>query len=427
VNPSGIVPAVVGLFFPQSRILGLDVQYDYSPSALRKITYAGTQAVSFPQATRDLQELAEVDLTSERVRRATEMIGRERVEERDAQAAAYESLPIPEQRQAPADRPIPAVACVQMDGGRMQVMDRQHPERNEDNTFWREVKVGCLWSMHSSVSTEDPCPQLPSSFVDPEKMQKLVREIKGFSGPSSDPTDDDDQEKEAHLDEREGRPVPIARSVVATRQPVTQFGKLLEAEAYSRCFMAASRKAFVADGSEANWGVWRRHFSDYVPILDFIHALTYVYAAALAGATLKDGWQTYREWAQKIWSGQVDHVIDALELRQQSLGEPDQETPPTAPLAIVTTTLGYLRNQRSRMNYSEYRRQGLPITSAYVESTVKQINRRMKGSEKFWSCGAEAMLTLVADHLNDTPTLHHFWRNRPNRLSGLREYQRTAA
>ena len=30
------------------------------------------------------------------------------------------------------------------------------------------------------------------------------------------------------------------------------------------------RKAFVADGSEANWGLWRRHFSHYVPILDFV-------------------------------------------------------------------------------------------------------------------------------------------------------------
>ena len=35
------------------------------------------------------------------------------------------------------------------------------------------------------------------------------------------------------------------------------------------------------------------------------------------------------------------------------------------------------------------------MTSTYVESTVKQINRRMKGTEKFWSNGAEAMLTLA--------------------------------
>lgn len=344
--------------------------------------------------------------------------------ERDAQAAAYEALPIPERRTVPADQPTPAVACVQMDGGRLQFFDRAEPQRNEDDSFWREMKVGCLWSMTSNVSTEDPCPQLPASFVDPERMQGMVRAIKGFSGPEASA---DDAEEEPRIDERPGRPRPLARSVVASRHGVERFSELLASEAHQRRFVAAQRKAFVADGSDANWGVWRRHFSDYEPILDFIHALTYVYAAAMAGHALKAGWGTYRAWAQWVWSGQVDRVIAALELRQQELGEPAKETAKTAPSAIVATSLGYLRNQRSRMNYPEYRRQGLPMTSTYVESTVKQINRRMKGTEKFWSRGVESMLALVADHLSDTPTLTRFWRNRPHRLTGCRGHQSHAA
>jgi hypothetical protein len=400
--------------------LGLDVDYDYSPTALKKVVYAGTQAASFPHGSRDLKELAELAVSPERVRRATERIGDERVAERDAQVAAYEALPIPARRIVPADQPTPAVACVQMDGGRYQLFDRAEPERNEDDTFWREMKVGCLWSMTSKVSEEDPCPQLPASFVDPERMRKMVREIKGFSGPYSSA---EDAAEEPRVDERPGRPQPLARSVVASRHGVDIFGKLLVVEAYLRCFAGALRKAFVADGSESNWGVWRRHFSDYVPILDFIHALTYIYAAAMAGQALKEGWQAYREWAQWIWSGQVDRVIAALELRQQTLGEPAKDTSKTAPSAIVAASLGYLRNQRTRMDYPEYRKQGLPITSTYVESTVKQINRRMKGTEKFWSQGAEPMMTLVADHLSDTPTLARFWRNRPQRLTGSRQYK----
>lgn len=395
------------------------MDYDYSPTALKKVVYAGTQAASFPQGARDLKELAELDVSSERVRRATERIGQERVVERDVQAAAYEALPIPARRVVPADQPTPAVACVQMDGGRLQLFDRAEPQRNEDDTFWREMKVGCLWSMTSEVSAEDPCPQLPASFVDPERMQRMVREIKGFSGPDDSSEDD----AEPRIDERRGRPQPLARSVVASRHSVETFGKLLASEAYHRNFPGAARKAFVADGSDANWGVWRRHFSHYVPILDFIHALTYVYAAAMTGQASKEGWPAYRAWAQWIWSGQVGRVIAALELRQQELGEPSKETPKTAPSAIVAASLVYLRNQQSRMNYPAYRKQGLPITSAYVESTVKQINRRMKGTEKFWSHGVEPMLTLVADHLSDTPTLARFWRNRPHRLTGCRCYQ----
>ena len=400
------------------------MDYDYSPTALKKVVYAGTQATSFPQGSRDLKELAELDVSPERVRRATERIGEERVAERDAQAAAYEALPIPARHIVPADQPTPAVACVQMDGGRLQLFDRAEPQRNEDDTFWREMKVGCLWSMTSEVSAEDPCPQLPASFVDPERMRRMVREIKGFSG--SDGSAEDEAE-EPRVDERPGRPQPLARSVVASRHGVETFGQLLASESHQRRFAAAQRKAFVADGSEANWGVWRRHFSHYVPILDFIHALTYVYAAATAGQTLKEGWQAYRAWAQWLWSGQVDCVIAALAIRQQELGEPTQETPKTSPSAIVATSLVYLRNQQSRMDYPEYRKQGLPMTSTYVESTVKQINRRMKGTEKFWSHGVEPMLTLVADHLSDTPTLTHFWRNRPHHLTGCRGYQSHAA
>jgi len=400
------------------------VDYDYSPAAWRKITYAGTQSRSFSQASHDLQALAELPIAAERVRRATERIGAERVVQRDAQAAAYEALPFAARNAVPADQPQPAVACVQMDGGRLQVFDRQQPERNENQTFWREMKVGCLWSMMSEVWAADPCPQLPASFVDRRRVTQMVREIKGFSG--TEGSAEEEREEEPRIDERRGRPQPLARSVVATRRDVDEFGKLLIGEAHQRRFAAAPRKAFVADGSEANWGVWRRHFSDYVPILDFIHALTYVYAAAMTARTSPDGWRAYRQWAQWLWSGQVDQVIEALAARQQTLGEPTGETPATAPAAIVATSLGYLQNQRSRMNYPEYRKQGLPITSTYVESTVKQINRRMKGTEKFWSDGAEAMLTLVADYLSDTPTLAQFWRDRSLRLTGSR-CQHTAA
>ena len=53
---------------------------------------------------------------------------------------------------------------------------------------------------------------------------------------------------------------------------------------HARGFNAAKRKAFVADGLATNWSVHRQHFSHYTPILDFTHAVYYVYAAAIAGS-----------------------------------------------------------------------------------------------------------------------------------------------
>lgn len=65
--------------------------------------------------------------------------------------------------------------------------------------------------------------------------------------------------------------------------------------------------------------------------------------------------------------------------------------------------------------------------SSHVESTIKQINYRMKGTEKFWSeAGAEALLQLRADHLSDDEPLEEFWQRRQTATTGQRRYSRSA-
>jgi hypothetical protein len=43
----------------------------------------------------------------------------------------------------------------------------------------------------------------------------------------------------------------------------------------------------------------------------------------------------------------------------------------------------YLKNNAERMRYEDYRRQDMPIMTSAVESVIKMINKRVKGSEKF--------------------------------------------
>ena len=75
------------------------------------------------------------------------------------------------------------------------------------------------------------------------------------------------------------------------------------------------------------------------------------------------------------------------------------------------------------MKYPEYRKQGLPITSSHMESTIKQLNERIKGSEKFWSGrGGEAVLQLRADMLSDSEPLVPFWAARATAATGTRTY-----
>jgi hypothetical protein len=65
------------------------------------MVYAGSHASSFAQGSHDLDSLAEVEISTGRVRRATEKIGTERVAERDADEKKWKSLTIPEQQQKP--------------------------------------------------------------------------------------------------------------------------------------------------------------------------------------------------------------------------------------------------------------------------------------------------------------------------------------
>jgi hypothetical protein len=386
---------------------------------LRKVAYAGSQSASFVKASQDLQALAETKVSRERVQRWTKRVGQERVAEVQQQADAYQALPLPERRQSPTGQ-VPQVACVMVDGGRIQIRDR-HEEGRDAKGHWRESLVGCCLSMTSREHAEDPCPTIPRTFVDPGRMHDLSREIKGFA--TVDEAADDPPKTSP--DDREGRPEVLVKSVIASRGGQDSFGKRLVAAAHARGFHAARRKAFVADGSASNWTVHRNHFSHYTPVLDFTHAICYVYAAAMVGRTDRAAWDDYVRWAQWLWAGATDKLIEAVAARAERLGPPSHGDE-TSPAAIVAKTLGYLKNQRCRMKYNEYRRLGLPITSSHVESTIKQINRRVKGTEKFWNQGAEPILQLAADCLGETRDLDRFWKNRRRRLLPMRSYQSAA-
>jgi hypothetical protein len=345
------------------------------------------------------------------------------------------------------------------DGGRLQILDRAHrpspeplppaadeaaPALAADETWqeektpgghWREDKVGLLLTMQSVVSATDPCVEVPPSFVDATRIPELVRELSRTVKQAADATaaaaqtaaltataDATPQEEPAYRPPQVGQ-----RKVLASRLRWPAFAPVLAAAAWAWGFQGATRKAFVGDGSANHWRLQRRFFGSFVPILDFIHALSYVYTAATAGRRRAVGWACYRQWIEWVWQGQVGRVIAALEERQAEVGLPAQDEPETSPRQVVATTLTYLRNQQEKMRYDEYRRQGLPITSSLMESVVKQVNRRVKGTEKFWSeAGAEALLQLRAEQLSDDQPLEAFWQRRQKAATGQRRYRPAA-
>jgi hypothetical protein len=269
----------------------------------------------------------------------------------------------------------------------------------------------------------DPIPEIPRHFLDPPRILKLSREVcrnvpqDGANSKVQSPSEREDTEGRAES------PEVLVKSVVATKQPYAVLGVILAAAAWARGFAAAGRKAFVADGAEINWTIWRRHFSRYTPILDFIHAISRVFQAAMAGRKFVDGWPVYCRWAQHLWSGRVSEILEELQQRQRELGPPGKDDPATSPRRLVDEALTYLRNHQAFVNYAEYRRQGLPITSSLMESTVKQVGRRVKGTEKFWSeAGSDTMLQLRADYLSETDPMPAFWERWQKSATGQRGY-----
>jgi hypothetical protein len=449
------VTAAGGLFSPQSKSLGID-QSETSPALLQKITYAGTAGRSFAEASATLHHLADLAVDPKQVERVTERIGAERVAERDARAAAFQALPLVEKFRVPPGQAAPDLAVVMADGGRLQILDRSplaapppaappaaesepaaaatDPGWDEEPPpaagHWREDKVALLLTMRSAVAAADPCPDIPAGFLDVVRIPQLARQLGKNVRASEDAVADSDEPEAATEVLREPAyepPEVLTRQVVASRSCWPAFAPLVAAAAWARALQGAARRAFVGDGSANNWTLQRRFFGSFVPILDFIHALSYVFAAATAGRMFAEGWACYREWITWVWQGKVSQVIAALQQRQVELGLPEKDEAETSPRQVVSKALAYLGNHQGKMKYDAYRKDGLPITSSLMESAVKQINQRVKGSEKFWSeAGSEAVLQLRADQLSDGEPLAAFWQRRQAAATGQRRYRRPA-
>jgi hypothetical protein len=207
------------------------------------------------------------------------------------------------------------------------------------------------------------------------------------------------------------------RTCVATMSASDAFGKHVASEASARQFDAAPRRAFLGDGLKYNWTIHRKWFKDYEPITDFIHPLAYLYRAATAVATTAaERWRYFQTWLRSCWQGRVAEVLTELRGWQTRLGGvAGEKRPDSDPRAVLQTTVTYLQNNAARMDYPRYRQLGLPVTSAAVESLIKEFNYRVKGTEKFWNqpAGAERILQVRAAVLSDDGRLAAHVRSRP--------------
>jgi hypothetical protein len=374
-----VVVRVAGRFFPllDERLkLGTE---GYSPRLLAKIEYAGVNDGSFEQAHRSLEVLAELPISTKHVWRITKRIGQERGQQRDASVAKMQAGDL-----KPVHAEPPAVAAVHVDAGKIQLR-LADGGAGVRGPHWADTKVGCFLTYVPISGDHDPQPEPPAVFLDPPRVMRLCREMERVR---SVPTDEGRPSRAA-----EDKPLLVeeqpqiehverlVRTAVATMGPVEPFGWMVAAEAKARGFYEAAAKAVVGDGGNWIGPLAELHFPGFTQVLDFLHLLVHLYAAATARyrGEAKPAWSLYEQWLRWAWSGQVKPLIAGFQAECERLGPAPPKASDDDPRRIMALALEYVKKNAHRMDYATYRRMGLPITSTAVESLIKAVQQTGQG------------------------------------------------
>jgi hypothetical protein len=300
-----------------------------------------------------------VELDKKQIQRWSEKLGRRVVLERTLEVEAYERGQRPS---SPANDPV--LLVVGMDGGRVQMREKNA----ETGSRWREDKVATVTTYLPGDGTE-ACP-----------------------------------------------PKPLVTTHVGTMAKTEAFGKLLQVEAERRGLRGAQTVVVLGDGG--NWIdplTHRERLCDQ-RIVDFYHAAEHVYEAAEAvwpkdAGKAKGLGERLKGW---LWEGQMDRVIGTLREHAERLGAAQKQDGPEHPRRVVANNVGYFEKHRRHMDYPSYRRKGCPIGSGVTESGVKQFNKRVKGTDQFWTeDGVESILALRAMWLSQDDRWTRYWQTRP--------------
>jgi hypothetical protein len=428
---SATVPTAAGTFSPLRPRLRLD-GHGYSPAVLEQIVTAAARLDSFADAAFAVG-LTGLSISPRHVQQLTQEVGADLARQRAAQAVQRRRRQL-----RPQVTQTPQAVVVEIDGGRLRTR-AEGQGRGVHQAENKEDKIACLATLESVARADDPQPEPPPTFLQPRRVQRLVQQMAGQAGasrgdgeaavPAAAPDNrvGDERPSGGSLEDEPWAPKRRTRTCVASMADSRSFGPMVAGEAQARDFYAATRRAFVADGSAYNWSIQHGYFPDFEPIVDFLHVLCYLYKAAYGlGTDEASRWSRYEGWLRQCWQGRVAQVVAELHWHQEQVGcpPPGPELPGSDVRRLVAEALSYLENNAPRMDYPRYRRLGLPTTSSLVESLVGEFNARVKSKQKYWNRpeGAEAILQVRAAYLSEDGRLQRYFAQHPGN-----PYRRRAA
>jgi hypothetical protein len=350
------------------------------------VCHAAVTAHSFEVAAGVLKKHDKIELSDQQVRRISEGEGRRLLKGSRGETQAFrQGKPIA------GPQRVPELIVVVADGGRIQTRqpdESQHEsaqegetdqaqEKNEKGGVWKEDLVGAVY---------DASPQKAPQAREAEKYEGAKARVKTF---------------------------------VATLAGCEEFGWMLCVEALKRGYTQAKEKLFLSDGDPKLRTLRETHFSQANFILDWYHAVEHLSECAKAafGEGSEECVRWYKRMKTKLWAGDMDAVIRAIEKESVRVGKPEPKEHAGSPRVILHRDIGYFTENRKGCDYPRFRAEGWPIGSGVAEGSVKQFGIRMKGTEKFWNgfghgMGAEEMLALLALQRSEDGRWEDYWRRR---------------
>ncbi len=269
---------------------------------------------------------------------------------------AYDNAHVP----MPED-PAGRIGVVSFDGKGVPVISS---ERTTGKT--REALLGCTYVIEPEQRDAE---RLADSLVVPEILSE-------------------EEKKELH---RESRAENI-RYHASVAMPKDTLFKEVRDEAEVR-FATANVIMVVClmDGALKLWELAKKHFPNAVYILDLMHVLGYLRAAATALTKTPDAAQLLlAAYLRSILQGEVHGVIKSMRIRMAKNKFNKQQ------VDAIQAAITYFENHADYMRYDEYIKAGCPIATGVIESACKHIAKdRMSKAGAQWSItGAEAVLKL---------------------------------
>lgn len=326
-----------------------------SPGVRRMLARAGSRQ-PFKEAREDLRIYAGFEVSAKDVERVAERIGShiETWQTSERKALLQSEAPLPENKTIP-------VLYIEMDGTGVPMVKTETEGRkgkqHDGTAKTREAKLGCVFTQ----TTKD----------------------------------------------EKGRPVrePDSTSFVGAIEEAEKFGERIEAEAIRRGLFKAYQVVVLGDGA-----MWIRtqcelRFPQALQIVDLYHAREHVanLCKLLLGCKEKKLLRLRMKWWSYLDEGNIEKILYQAQRRLPI---------ETDTLKKVTAELHYLEENKARMRYAAFRKQGLFVGSGVIEAGCKTIiGARLKQSGMEWTVrGANAIIALRCAILSER--FEDFWEAR---------------